>query len=77
MRRDGWIMVAWGAGVFLFAAIYLRSLVGCLLSVDIMLMGAAFVFSPARQRLSIVCAVLVVALTTVAAVMVLRTRGIV
>ncbi len=75
MRRVGWFIVVWSAGVFLYSAIFLRSLIGCVLSVDMILMGAVFVLRPSWPRLSticaVLCAVLAVALGIAAAAVVL------
>ncbi len=76
MRRIGWFTVIWSAGVFLYSAIFLQSLIGYVLSVAMILMGAVFVLAPTRRRLTIVCVVLAIALLIVAMVMVLRTDGI-
>ncbi len=76
MRRGGWFMVVWSAGVFVWSAIFERSLLGCVASLIFIVMGAAFIFAPTRRRLTIVCAGLAVALLIVAMVMVLRMRGI-
>ncbi len=72
-RRHGWLILVWSAGVFLWSAIFLRSVVGCVLSVDFMLVGAALVLSPTQRRMSVVCMVVAIALTMLAAVLVLRT----
>jgi len=76
-RRAGWFMVIWSAGVFVWSAIFLHSLIGCVLSVAMMLMGAVLIFGPNWWRLTTVCTVLAIALLIVAMVMALRMRGIV